>query len=542
MSSGSWARSRSRDESGPLALGGQKQRALLAALLLEAGRVVATDRLVDLLWGEEAPKTATTSLQNSISRLRRGARRGRARTPGRRDTFSGSRPSRSTRGGSRLALRDARRAGAEERRELLSARSSSGAAPRSPTSRSSSSRRRRSGGSRSSGSWRSEERIEADLELGRHGDVVGELEALVSAHPLRETLRRQLMLALYRSGRQAEALDVYQDARTRFVEELGHRAGPGAEAAPGGDPASRGGHRARPARHAHTRTTTPRSSRRCSPGGVVPVLGLDGVGDLAAHLASAFSTFPTTGRCDLARVSQYVATMKGSGPLYDELHARFEAAVEPTPLHRFLAQLAGAPARARSAAPADRDARTTTSHSSARSRRPARRSTSSPTSRQGRTAAVSGTAPPGRGAAADRRSEHLRDRALARAADDPAQAARRRRPAPRAGVGELRHHRGRLHRLPRALRADRRRAGRARREAAAEPLPLPRLRDGRLEPARSSSTGSGASGRSPTARGRCSDRRARSRGRSGGGTTSTRARCRARRRTCELLERRLEAA
>ncbi len=73
-------------------------------------------------------------------------------------------------------------------------------------------------------------------------------------------------------------------------------------------------------------------------GRVVPVLGLDGVGDLAAHLASAFSV-PDDRPVDLARVSQYVATMKGSGPLYDELHSRFEAAVEPTALHRFLAQL-----------------------------------------------------------------------------------------------------------------------------------------------------------------------------------------------------------
>ena len=73
-------------------------------------------------------------------------------------------------------------------------------------------------------------------------------------------------------------------------------------------------------------------------GRIVPVIGLDGAGDLAAHLASAFDV-PDDRPVDLARVSQYVATMKGSGPLYDELHARFEAAVEPAPLHRFLARL-----------------------------------------------------------------------------------------------------------------------------------------------------------------------------------------------------------
>ena len=73
-------------------------------------------------------------------------------------------------------------------------------------------------------------------------------------------------------------------------------------------------------------------------GRVVPVIGLDGAGDLAEHLAKAFSV-PDDRPVDLARISQYVATMQGSGPLYDELHTRFEAAVEPSPLHRFLARL-----------------------------------------------------------------------------------------------------------------------------------------------------------------------------------------------------------
>ena len=66
-----------------------------------------------------------------------------------------------------------------------------------------------------------EERIAADLELGRHADLVGELQELVTRHPLRERLRRQLMLALYRSGRQADALEVYRDARRALTDELG---------------------------------------------------------------------------------------------------------------------------------------------------------------------------------------------------------------------------------------------------------------------------------------------------------------------------------
>jgi DNA-binding SARP family transcriptional activator len=321
---------------GPVTLGGQQQRALLTVLLLEAGRVVATDRLVDLLWGEGAPKTATTSLQNAISRLRRelGPEVLETRAPG---YVLHAEAERIDAHRFELMLRDARRAGAEERRALLQA---------------------------ALGLWRGpalaeftfeqfaqaeirrleelrlvarEELIEADMELGRHGDVVGELEALVREHPLRETLRRQLMLALYRSGRQAEALEVYQDARARFVEELGIEPGPELKQLQ----AEILRHEAGIAAPGAERATTDEDTeivRTLLAGRVVPVLGLDGVGDLAAHLASAFKV-PSEGLADLARVSQYVATMQGSGPLYDELHALFEAATEPRPLHRFLAQL-----------------------------------------------------------------------------------------------------------------------------------------------------------------------------------------------------------
>ncbi len=323
-------------ESGLLALGGHKQRALLAALLLEAGRVVATDRLVDLLWGEEAPKTATTSLQNSISRLRRelGTDVLETRAPGYVLRVA---PEQVDARRFELQLRDARRAGAEERRELLQHALELWRGPAladfafeqfaQPEIRRLEELRLVA----------HEERIEADLELGRHGDLVGELEALVGAHPLRETLRRQLMLALYRSGRQAEALDVYQDARTRFVEDLGIEPGPELKRLQ----SEILRHEAGIAAPGTARVDTDDDAEILGAllaGRVVPVLGLDGVGDLAAHLASAFSV-PDDRPVDLARVSQYVATMKGSGPLYDELHARFEAAVEPTPLHRFLAQL-----------------------------------------------------------------------------------------------------------------------------------------------------------------------------------------------------------
>ena len=212
-------------ETGPIALGGHRQRALLAVLLLEAGRVVATDRLVDLLWGEDAPRTATTSLQNAISRLRSelGADVLETRAPGyvlrvdpeRVDANRFEQP---------FAPLAALPAG--ERRELLEQALRSGVARLSPSSRSSSSRRPRSGGSRSCASSPSRSGSRRISSSGGTATSSASSKRSSREHPLRETLRRQLMLALYRSGRQAEALDAYQDARARFVEELGIEPGP----------------------------------------------------------------------------------------------------------------------------------------------------------------------------------------------------------------------------------------------------------------------------------------------------------------------------
>jgi DNA-binding SARP family transcriptional activator len=324
------------DDGRQIALGGQRQRALLAALLLDAGRVVATERLVDLLYGEEAPKTATTSLQNSISRLRRevGADVLETQAPGyvlRVD------PAQVDAHRFEVLLRDARRADPGERRKLLERALSLWRGPplaEFTFEQFAQSEIRRLEELRLVAL---EERIEVDLELGRHADVVGELEGLVQEHPLRETLRRQLMLALYRSGRQAEALDAYQVARTRLVDELGIEPSPALRevqaemlrqeagvAAPGTAPT--------------VADEEGEIVKALLAGRVVPVLGLDGAGDLAVHLARAFDV-PKDRPVDLARVSQYVATMKGSGPLYDELHGLFEAAVEPGPLQRFLARL-----------------------------------------------------------------------------------------------------------------------------------------------------------------------------------------------------------
>jgi DNA-binding SARP family transcriptional activator len=323
------------DETGHVALGGPKQRGLLAILVLDVGRVVPTDRLIDLLWGEEAPKTATASLQNAVGRLRRalGAEVLETRAPG---YVLGVAPDQIDSRRFERALADARRLQPEERRERLEAAL---ALWRGPALAEfafddfAQSEIRRLEELRLVAL---EERIETDLTLGRHGHVIGELEGLVRGHPLRETFRRQLMLALYRAGRQAEALDVYQDARARFIEELGIEPGP-----------ELGRLQAEILRHEAGLVGSDEVAaideeaeiaKALLGGRIVPVIGLDGAGDLAAHLASAFEV-PDDRPVDLARVSQYVATMQGSGPLYDELHSRYEAAVEPGPLHRFLARL-----------------------------------------------------------------------------------------------------------------------------------------------------------------------------------------------------------
>ena len=172
--------------------------------------------------------------------------------------------------------------------------------------------------------------------LDRSGDVVCELEGLVAEHPLREPFWGLLMQGLYRSGRQAEALDAYARARTA-LDELGLEPSDSLQQL-----------HLRVLRHELPGTAGPSATpsserdgeivRGLLSGRVVPVLGLAGATDLAERLATAFE-YPRDRPLDLARVSQYVATMKGSGPLYDELHGCFEAAVEPAPLHRFVASL-----------------------------------------------------------------------------------------------------------------------------------------------------------------------------------------------------------
>jgi predicted ATPase/DNA-binding SARP family transcriptional activator len=215
----------------PLQLGGTKQRALLAMLLLNANRVVSSDRLIDALWGEKPPETAQTALQVHVSHLRKllepdQGRRGHevlvTQAPG--YVLRTGEEQLDTVGFDRLleSGRDALAGGRAElaTRTLAEALSLWRGPPLAEFSYEAFAQVEidRLGALHLEAL---EERIEADLALARHAEVVGELEALVVEHPLRERLRRQLMLALYRSGRQAEALGAYQDARRVLVDELG---------------------------------------------------------------------------------------------------------------------------------------------------------------------------------------------------------------------------------------------------------------------------------------------------------------------------------
>ena len=215
-----------------LALGGAKPRSLLAILLLNANQVVSSDRLIDELWGAEAPDTAPKALQVHVSQLRKALEPGRA--PGEAGRVLVTRAP-----GYLLQLEpDELDLGCFERlasegRAALAARDPAGAAsllrealalwrgpPLAEVAYTDFAQREISRLEELRLSIL-EDRIQADLDCGRHAELIGELETLVAEEPLRERPRAQLMLALYRSGRQAEALDAYREARRALVEELG---------------------------------------------------------------------------------------------------------------------------------------------------------------------------------------------------------------------------------------------------------------------------------------------------------------------------------
>jgi ABC-type transport system substrate-binding protein/DNA-binding SARP family transcriptional activator len=208
----------------PVTLGGPKQRALLAALLLKAGAPVAVEELIDAVWGDVAPPTAAKSVQVSVTNLRRILGRERIRTHGAAYAVEVADDELDAR---QFELR------ADEGREALKS-GDYGAASEML--------------SRGLALWRGRvcedvsfeshvnaeaerleelhrsalhSRVEADLELGRQAQLVPELERLAAQYPLDEELRGQQMLALYRCGRQGDALQVYRETRRLLVNELG---------------------------------------------------------------------------------------------------------------------------------------------------------------------------------------------------------------------------------------------------------------------------------------------------------------------------------
>jgi len=191
-------------------LGGAKQRALLAVLLLNANEVVSKDRLLDALWEDDPPETAHKALQVHVSALRKllGKERVETHPAGYRLRVEHG----------ELDLERFRRLHREGKLpEAL-------ALWRGPPLADFAYHRFASAEAARLEELRLgclEERIERDLRAGRHPELVGELEALVDRHPLRERLRGQLMRALYGAGRQADALRVYQEARRALVDELG---------------------------------------------------------------------------------------------------------------------------------------------------------------------------------------------------------------------------------------------------------------------------------------------------------------------------------
>ena len=208
-----------RDGDGPLPLGGAKQRALLALLLLHANHVVSRDRLVDELWGDSPPETAVQGVQVYVSRLRRllPAETLLTRPPG--YLLAAAPETIDLRRFERLVA-DARMADPERASRLLREALELWRGPALAEFGEEPFSRAEAGRLEDLRLAALEERIEADLALGRHHELAGELEALIAAHPHRERLRAQLMLALYRSGRQAEALEAYRDGRAA-LDELG---------------------------------------------------------------------------------------------------------------------------------------------------------------------------------------------------------------------------------------------------------------------------------------------------------------------------------
>ena len=201
-------------------LGASKPRALLGVLLLHANEVVSIDRLVDELWGERPPATAAKLVQGYVHALRKqlDADTLVTQAPGYR--LRVDRDALDLHEFQRLT-EEARSAPAERAAELRRSALELWRGPPLADVVFEGPARHEVGRLSELHLATQIELLETELELGRHSQLVGELELLVAAHPYQERLRGLLMLALYRSGRQAEALQAYQDGRRALSEELG---------------------------------------------------------------------------------------------------------------------------------------------------------------------------------------------------------------------------------------------------------------------------------------------------------------------------------
>ena len=215
-------------ENGPVPLPAAKQRLLLVALVLADGRTRSADELIDAVWGEAPPASARKLLQVYVSQLRKllpSEARLVTRPAGyalelpdgaldatRFEQLLGEGRHARAAGNPVLAASLLRRALALWRGPAL-ADVADGDAPHPQAARFEELRL-----------GCLEDRIAAELDLGRHDEVLAELAPLVASHPLRERLRAHQMLALYRAGRQAEALEVFQEARRALVERARPRA------------------------------------------------------------------------------------------------------------------------------------------------------------------------------------------------------------------------------------------------------------------------------------------------------------------------------
>jgi DNA-binding SARP family transcriptional activator len=213
----------------PIALGGARCRAVLAVLVICANRAVSAGRVIDEVWGEPAPASAANVVQGHISDLRRALGRDAIETRGDAYVLHVAHGGRDVDRFEQFAARgsEALRAGRHE--EASTAFSEALALWRGPALADIS-----EGGLLVAESLRLDEmrlhaleqRVEADLARGRHAELVGELRALVAEHRLREPLRAHLAVALYRAGRQVEALEVLREARRSLADELGLEPGP----------------------------------------------------------------------------------------------------------------------------------------------------------------------------------------------------------------------------------------------------------------------------------------------------------------------------